>query len=88
MISSSPSTENFSKKYTHFSYANLLILSIYGISTLLYPNYDWYVNFKPKFAIDSPNGKNSCAQFNTQNQIAAGDQKLKNLFQVARNLKS
>jgi hypothetical protein len=54
----------------------------------MYPNSDWYANFKPKIAIDSPNGKNSCAQFNTQNQIVTGDQKLKNLFQVARNLKS
>jgi hypothetical protein len=27
--------KNFSKKYTHFSYANLLILSVYGASTLL-----------------------------------------------------
>jgi hypothetical protein len=33
-ISSFPSTWNFSKKYTHFSYANLLIFSVYGTSTL------------------------------------------------------
>ena len=33
-ISSSPSVLKLSKKYTHFSYANLLIFTVYSIFTL------------------------------------------------------
>jgi hypothetical protein len=33
--------QNFSKKYTHFSYANLLIVSVYGTSTLNEFGYLW-----------------------------------------------